>query len=217
MKGSGVRVPASADLKQCDRRGYDPSSAYSPPWPLRPSHKTPPGLRRRSLRAVLFVFVLVLTPLVEAFVFIEVGLAIGWLSAVLLLVGTSLLGLPLLRIQGRLALRRVSSAVSEGRGPGRAALDGALGFLGCVLFVVPGLVTDVLGALLLLPPTRALARRWISRRYARRVVGFAGTAARFASRDGVAWPADVESTVEDNRDQRSRGLVARGGRKRVPK
>jgi UPF0716 protein FxsA len=151
---------------------------------------------------VLFVFVLVLVPIVEAFVFIEVGLAIGWLSSTLLLIGTSLLGVPLLRIQGKLALRRVSSAVSERRGPGGAALDGALGFLGCVLLVVPGLVTDALGTLLLLPPTRALARRWISRRYARWVVSFAGTAARFASRDRVAWPADVESTaVEDDRDQ----------------
>jgi UPF0716 protein FxsA len=81
-------------------------------------------------------------------------------------------------------------------------LDGALGFLGCILLVVPGFVTDAVGALLLLPPTRALARRWISRRYTRRVMSLAGTAARFTSRDQAVWPADVESTaVEDDRGQ----------------
>jgi UPF0716 protein FxsA len=92
--------------------------------------------------------------------------------------------------------------VSERRPPGGAALDGALGFLGCILLVVPGFVTDALGALLLFPPTRVLLRRWISRRYAGRVMSFATTAARFAPRDRAAWPADVESTaVEDDRDQ----------------
>jgi UPF0716 protein FxsA len=150
----------------------------------------------------LFLLVLIGVPVVEVLVFIEVGLAIGWLPATVLLLGASLLGVPLLRVQGRAALRRVSSAVSERRAPGGAALDGALGFLGCMLLVAPGFVTDALGVLLLFPPTRALLARWISRRYARRVMSFAGTAARFASRDRVVWPADVDSTaVEDDRDQ----------------
>jgi UPF0716 protein FxsA len=150
----------------------------------------------------MFVLVLLLVPIVEVFVFIEVGLAIGWLLASALLIGTSLLGVPLLRIQGRAALQRVSSAMSERRAPGAAALNGALGFLGCILLVAPGFVTDALGALLLFPPTRALVARWISRRYAARVMSFAATAARFAPRDRDVWPADVDSTaVEDDRDQ----------------
>jgi UPF0716 protein FxsA len=150
----------------------------------------------------MFVLVLIAVPIVEVFAFIEVALAIGWILATVVLVGTSLLGVPLLRVQGRSALRQVSLAVSERRPPGGAALDGALGFLGCILLVVPGFVTDALGALLLFPPTRVLLRRWISRRYAGRVMSFATTAARFAPRDRAAWPADVESTaVEDDRDQ----------------
>jgi UPF0716 protein FxsA len=156
----------------------------------------------RSLSKDMFVLLLIAVPVVEVFVFIEVGLAIGWLLATVLLLGTSLIGVPLLRIQGRAAIERVSLAVSERRAPGRAALDGALGFLGCILLVAPGFVTDALGALLLFPPTRALARRWISRQYAGRVMSFAATAARFSSRDRGVWQADVESTaVEDDRDQ----------------
>ncbi|HEV2923873.1 MAG TPA: FxsA family protein [Solirubrobacteraceae bacterium] len=147
----------------------------------------------------MFILLLLAVPVVELFAFIEVGLAAGWILATVLLLGTSLLGLALLRVQGRLALRRVSLAVSERRPPGGAALDGALGFLGCILLVAPGFVTDALGGLLLFPPTRALLRRWISRRYGARVVSFAATAGRFAPREGAAWPADVESSaVEDD-------------------
>jgi UPF0716 protein FxsA len=150
----------------------------------------------------MFFLLLIAVPVVEVFVFIEVALAIGWVPAIVVLLGTSVLGVPLLRVQGRSALRRVSLAVSEGRPAGSAALDGALGFLGCILLAAPGFVTDALGVLLVFPPTRALLRRWISRRYARRVMSFAATAARFAPRDHAGWPADVESTaVEDDRDQ----------------
>jgi len=153
----------------------------------------------------MFLLVLIGVPVLEVFVFIEVGRAIGWLLAVLLLLGTSVLGARLLRIQGRAAIERFSQAVSERRAPGGAVIEGALGFLGAALLVVPGFVTDAFGALLLLPPTRKLARRWISSHYAGRVTSFAATAGRFASRDRVVRPADVESTaVDDDLDQLGR-------------
>jgi UPF0716 protein FxsA len=156
----------------------------------------------------MFVLVLIGVPVIEVFVFVEVGRAIGWLLAVVLLLGTSVLGTRLLRVQGRSAIERVSLAVSEHRAPARAALDGALGFLGAALLVVPGFVTDALGALLMLPPSRTLARRWISRHYAGRAVGFLATAGRFASRERGARPADVESTaIDDDADQLGGGAL----------
>lgn len=153
----------------------------------------------------MFLLILIGVPVLEVFVFIEVGLAIGWLLAVVLLLGTSLLGVWVVRIQGRSAIERISWAVSAHRPPARAAVDGALGFLGGVLLVVPGFVTDALGALLVLGPTRTLTRRWLSRRYAGRVMSFVATAGRFASRDRAAAQADVESTaVDDDVDQLGR-------------
>jgi UPF0716 protein FxsA len=150
----------------------------------------------------MFILLLLIPVVVEVIAFVEVAGVIGWALATALLIGTSLLGLALLGIQGRSALRRVSRALSERRAPGAAALDGALGFLGCILLVVPGFVTDALGALLLLAPVRALVRRWISRRYATRVMRFAGAAAQATSRTRVVWAADVESTaVEGDRPQ----------------
>jgi len=149
----------------------------------------------------MFVLVMIAVPVLEVLVLIEVAQAIGWLVALALLLGTSLLGVRLVRVQGRSAIERVSLAVSEHRAPGSAAIDGALGFLGGVLLVIPGFVTDALGAVLMLPSTRALTRRWISRRYASRVLSFVATAARFTSRERGARPADVESTaIDDDQD-----------------
>ena len=172
------------------------------------SHRHSSNLLRRPVaparRLAPYVFLLVLigVPVVEVFVFIEVGQAIGWLLAVVLLLGTSVVGLRLVRVQGRSAIERVSRAVSERRAPAGAAVDGALGFLGSVLLVVPGLVTDVLGALLIVRPTRTLTRRWLTRRYEGRMMSVVATAGRFASSYRGARPADVESTaVEDDADQ----------------
>ena len=151
------------------------------------------------------MLVLIAVPAVEVFVFIVVGQAIGWLAAVVLLFGSSVLGTRLVRIQGRSAIERVSLAVSEHRAPARAAIDGALGFLGGLLLLVPGFVTDILGVLLMLPPTRAQARRWLSRHYAGRVMNFVATTGRFVPRDHAAPEADFESTaVDDDLDQLGR-------------
>ena len=153
----------------------------------------------------MFLLVLIGVPLVEVFVFIEVGRAIGWLAAVVLLVGTSVLGTRLVRTQSRSAIERVSLAVSERRAPARAAIDGGLGFLGGVLLAIPGFVTDALGALLVLTPTRSLARRWISRRYAGRAMRFVAMAVRFPSSGAARRPADVDSTaIDDDLDQLGR-------------
>ena len=146
----------------------------------------------------MLLLVLIGLPAVEIFAFIEVGSAIGWLLAVVVLLGTSVLGAQLLRIQSRSAIERVSVAVSEHRAPAAAAIDGVLGFLGGVLLVVPGFVTDALGALLVFPPTRALTRRWLSRHYAGATMRFVATTGRFASRDGGRHPGDVESTAVDD-------------------
>jgi UPF0716 protein FxsA len=90
------------------------------------------------------------------------GLVASWLGlgwTLLALLGLSLLGAVLLRRQGARAWRAFSTAVAEGRPPGREALDGVLVLVGALLVVLPGFVSDVLGLLCLLPPTRRLLGR----------------------------------------------------------
>jgi len=153
----------------------------------------------------MFTLALIAVPVLEVLVFIEVGRVIGWPAAIVLLLGTSLLGARVVRTQGRVAIEAVSLAFAQRRVPGRAAVDGALGFLAGSLLLLPGFLTDALGALLMLPPTRKLARFWLSRHYAGRVVSFLAGAVRFVPGERGMRPADVDSTaVDDDLDELGR-------------
>lgn len=106
----------------------------------------------------LLLLVLVVAPLVELYVLIQVGQVIGALWTIGLLVAVSLLGAALLRREGGRAFRSFQEAARGGRVPTKEATDGALVLLGGALLLTPGFVSDVLGLLLVLPPTRALVR-----------------------------------------------------------
>jgi UPF0716 protein FxsA len=93
--------------------------------------------------------------LVELAVVVALVSTIGFGWTLLLVVGTFALGLVLVGSQVKRQVQRLQKGLSSPQG---AVSDGALVALGGVLTVVPGLVTSVLGLLLLLPPTRAAAR-----------------------------------------------------------
>jgi UPF0716 protein FxsA len=150
----------------------------------------------------MFLVLFILLPVVEIVIFVEVALAIGWIWALLALLATSVLGARIARRQGRAALQEVARALGERRPPGVAALDGALGSIGGLLLLVPGFLTDALGAVLLLPPARRLTRAWITGHYGARVVSYAAGSGRFARGGPPRPPADVESTaVEEDAGQ----------------
>src|SRR5205085_8656235 len=114
---------------------------------------------------------------------------IGLLETVLLLIVTWPLGSWALRSQGRVAWRRLSDALAQGRRPAREVLDGALVLIGGLLLIIPGFITDVIGVLLLAPPTRSLARSLVGRNLHSR---FVVRAARVGGQ-----PYDVDSTAHD--------------------
>ena len=148
----------------------------------------------------LFVLLFVVVPIAELFVIIQVGEAIGVLPTIALLIADSVLGSVLMRSQGRVAWLRFNAALAEGRIPHREVLDGALVIFGGALLLTPGFLSDILGILLLLPPTRALARRVVARRVLPRLVvsglggaGGPGGPRRRPSPDS----ADVEGTATE--------------------
>jgi UPF0716 protein FxsA len=110
---------------------------------------------------------------------------------VLLLIVSWPLGLWAMRAQGRGAWRRLATAVAEQRTPGPEVVNGALVVVGGVLMIIPGFISDVIGALLLLPPTRALARAGIVRNIRSRLV------VRAVSFTTGRQSYDVESTATD--------------------
>jgi UPF0716 protein FxsA len=139
------------------------------------------------LLALLALFVLV--PLVELYVILKVGDAIGAVWTILLLAADSLLGSLLLRSQGRSVWRRFNEAMGQGRMPHREVLDGVLVVFGGAFLITPGFITDVVGLLLLLPPSRALIRRLLVRRLGRRLE-------LRVARDGRSF--DVEGTASEH-------------------
>ena len=102
--------------------------------------------------------------LMEIFVFIEVGSAIGAWSTIALIVLTAVIGLSLVRIQGFQTLMEAQRKVNMGETPAREMLAGMMLALSGLLLLLPGFVSDMGGVLLLLPPVReALVERFISR------------------------------------------------------
>jgi UPF0716 protein FxsA len=119
---------------------------------------------------LFLVLLFIVVPIVELYVIIQVGGAIGVLPTIALLIADSVLGSLLMRHQGRSAWRRFNAALTEGRIPHREVLEGALVIFGGALLLTPGFVTDILGIILLIPPTRALVRQIVARRLLPRLV-----------------------------------------------
>lgn len=138
------------------------------------------------------VLLFVIVPIAELFVIIQVGQAIGVWWTIAILIADSVLGSMLMRSQGRAAWRRFNDTTQAGRVPAREVLDGVLVIFGGALLLTPGFISDFLGLLLLLPPTRALVRTVLVRRFAHRMV-VNMTAPR--QRAGRAF--DVEGTAVD--------------------
>src|SRR5215217_7195760 len=150
------------------------------------------------------VLLFIVVPIVEIYVIIQVGQAIGALWTIALLVADSILGSVLMRAQGRAAWRRFNQATAAGRVPAREVLDGVLVIFGGALLLTPGFISDILGLLLLLPPTRAIARGVLVRRFAHRMVASVTGVPRGRRRGpAAAWPAnghgdyDVEGRAVD--------------------
>jgi UPF0716 protein FxsA len=158
---------------------------------------------------VFLVLLFIVVPIVELFVIIQVGGAIGVWPTIALLVADSVLGSVLMKGQGRAVWRRFNAALAEGRIPHREVLDGALVILGGALLLTPGFISDILGLVLLLPPTRALVRALVARRLLPRLVvsrfGDPSAAMRGGPADGArprpgrgrAADGDVEGTATE--------------------
>src|SRR3954463_10329459 len=111
----------------------------------------------------LLVLLFIVVPIAELYVIIQVGEAIGIWPTLALLFLDAILGSYLLKHQGRSAWRRFNEALAQRRFPGKEVVDGALILVGGTLLLAPGFITDIFGAILLIPPTRAIVRSLLRR------------------------------------------------------
>ncbi len=116
------------------------------------------------------VLLFIVVPIAELYLILQVGDAIGAVPTILLLAADSLLGSLLLRSQGRSVWGRFNEAMRAGRMPHRELLDGVAVIFGGAFLITPGFITDIIGLLLLIPPTRSAIIRFVTRRLGRRFV-----------------------------------------------
>lgn len=149
----------------------------------------------------LLFLLFIVVPIFEIWLILQVGHAIGPLPTIALLVADSVIGAWLMRSQGRIVWRRFNEALAAGRVPAREVLDGALVIFGGALQLAPGFATDVLGLLLVLPPSRAVVRRILVRRLtppgARRIAWAVRRSGTAPPSGPTARPGDVEGTATE--------------------
>jgi UPF0716 protein FxsA len=117
-----------------------------------------------------FALALLVTPVIEIAVIIQVGQEIGLTWTVALLLLESALGAWLVRREGARAWRALNVGFQTGRLPTGELADAALVLIGGTLLLTPGFVTDVVGFLFVLPFTRPIARRAVQAFLTRRAV-----------------------------------------------
>ncbi len=106
---------------------------------------------------LLLLFLII--PMVELFLLIEIGKAIGTLEVILLTIATGIAGAALAKSQGLSILRKIQKEMAEGRIPAANLIDGLMILIGGILLLTPGVLTDAFGLLLLVPWTRVLMKR----------------------------------------------------------
>jgi len=129
---------------------------------------------------LLLIFILV--PAVEIYLLITVGGVIGALPTILLVIGTAVVGVQLLRLQGLSTFARLQNSLQQGDLPTTVMLEGVVLLLCGALLLTPGFFTDAIGFLMLIPHLR----RWVIERLIRRVVFT--TAANFGNPHHSAHP-----------------------------
>ena len=143
---------------------------------------------------LVILLLLIAVPIAELWVIVQVADQIGVIWTLVLLFAVSIAGAWLLKQQGVSTWLRLRETTARGEIPTKEMTDGALILLGGALLLTPGFLTDIVGILLLLPPSRnavkGVFRRLISRR-----------AKRWGARRGVYTPrvVDVQRVPTDGK------------------
>jgi UPF0716 protein FxsA len=149
---------------------------------------------------LLLLFIIV--PAAELVLLIEIGRRIGTLPTLGLIVVTGILGAGLARRQGLGVIRKIQAETAAGHMPAGALVDGVMILIAAAVLITPGVLTDALGFLCLIPFTRKWIKagvwRWLKRavqdgrvQVSLRVDGYAGPSPPPGSRTTPGKPGQV--------------------------
>ncbi|QYG94741.1 FxsA family protein [Iamia sp. SCSIO 61187] len=148
---------------------------------------------------LIALLLLVIGPIVELWFILQVADVIGGWQTIGLLLVEGILGSWLIKRQGRSVIRRIDERLRASDLPTTELADGLLILIAGVLMLTPGFLTDIVGFALLFPPTRAIARVALLRRFTARMgQGFAFVSGPMFGGGARRPRADVfDATVRD--------------------
>lgn len=112
---------------------------------------------------LLILFIVI--PIIEIAILVKIGTLIGFWPTMLIVIATGILGATLARIQGFLVLNRIRTELQMGRMPAEELIDGLLILVGGILLLTPGLLTDLIGFLMLIQWSRKLFKKWLGKKF----------------------------------------------------
>lgn len=150
----------------------------------------------------VLILLLVSVPLLELFVIVQVAGGLGVGQTILLLLVVSVVGAWMVRRSGLGVLKQIRTRLERGELPGNELVDGVLILVAGALMLTPGFLTDAVGLLLLIPPTRIAVRSVLMRRYSKRitVAGWPGESGRPGGHRRSGPTLDAESYPTDRDD-----------------
>ncbi len=127
--------------------------------------------QRPYVRVVGRLFLLfTVVPLVELYLLVAVGRVLGPLMTIGLVLVTGAVGAWFARLEGARVIRRWQEAMARQQIPKDGVIDGFLIFIGGLMLITPGILTDIAGLSMVMPPTRrviaAFVRSWFERQIA---------------------------------------------------
>ena len=104
-------------------------------------------------------------PLIEIYLFIKIGSEIGAFNTISLILITAVLGIYYARYEGLDTLKSGMSRIINNKLPLYEILSGATLAFASLLLIFPGFATDIMGLLLIFPPTRKLLFNFLSKKF----------------------------------------------------
>ena len=111
------------------------------------------------------LLIIILVPIIEIYLFIKIGSQIGAFSTISLIFITAFLGIIYARYEGFNTLKSGMSQIIKNESPIYEIISGAALAFAALLLILPGFATDILGLLIIFPPTRKLLLKKVSTKY----------------------------------------------------
>jgi UPF0716 protein FxsA len=115
------------------------------------------------------ILLIIIGGMAELYILIKIGSHIGGFNTILLVVMTAVLGALLARRQSLRTLQQIQLSLSQGQIPAEELIDGVLILASGILFLTPGVLSDLFALVLLFSTTRTYFKRWLRRRFDRRM------------------------------------------------